>query len=196
MSYSVNWATKVITIPKADTQLVSTSPDVRSLDVTVLWQNLRDIEDDVDGISYVAIVKNTTPVTLAGVTLARQVEVINGYRLMFEDGQYAVNIVGGNSNIGDVVVKNQVSVNTANSAGFIQVSGGGTTDFDDLFNKMLDGSLTFRDAMRIMLSVLSGKVSGAGTGTIRFRDPTDTKDRVVANTDNIGNRASVTVDGS
>ena len=49
--------------------------------------------------------------SLAGVRL----EIINGYTLTFEDGQYAVNIYGGNSNVADVNNKNQVSVNTANS---------------------------------------------------------------------------------
>lgn len=123
MAYSVNWATKVVTIPKADTTLVSSSPDVRSLDVTTLWQNLIDIQDNEVGINFLDIVRNTTPLTVAGITLARVVEIINGYTLTFEDGPWAVNIIGGNSNVADVVNKNQVSVNTSNSAGAV-LSGG------------------------------------------------------------------------
>ena len=52
-------------------------------------------------------------------TLARTVEIINGYTVTFEDGQYAVNLVGANSNVGDVVNVNQVSVRSANSAGLV-----------------------------------------------------------------------------
>ena len=120
MAYSVNRASKVVTIPKADTVLVSSSPDVRSLDVTTLWQTLIDIQDGEEGIPYLDIVKNTPPLTVAGVTLARVVEIINGYTITFENLQYAVNIIGGNSNLADKVNKNQVSVNTGNSAGFTQ----------------------------------------------------------------------------
>lgn len=124
MAYSVNWALKIVTIPKADTELVSSSPDVRRLNVLTLWETLRSIQDDPDGMAYLDIVKNTPPLTVAGVTLGRVVEIINGYTITFEDGTYAVNIYGGNSNVADVNNKNQVSVNTANSAGFIQgVSG-------------------------------------------------------------------------
>jgi hypothetical protein len=43
--------------------------------------------------------------------------MINNYTVTFEDGQYAVNLVGANSNIADVVNVNQVSVRSANSAG-------------------------------------------------------------------------------
>jgi hypothetical protein len=124
MTYSVNWSTKVVTIPKADTVLVSASPDVRSLDLTTLWENIIAIEESSEAISFDTIVRNVAPFTVAGVTLARVVEIINGYKIEFEDGQYAVNILGGNSNISDVIVRNQVSVNTGNSAGLVQVSSG------------------------------------------------------------------------
>ena len=124
MAYSIAWSSKVITIPKADTVLVSSSPDVRSLDVTTLWQTLIDIQDGEEGIPYLDIVKNTPPLTVAGVTLARVVEIINGYTITFENLQYAVNIIGGNSNLADKVNKNQVSVNTGNSAGFVSVTSG------------------------------------------------------------------------
>lgn len=53
---------------------------------------------------------------------------------------------------------------------------------------------TVRDALRVMLSVLAGKVSGAGTGTEVFRSVTDTDNRVTATVDTSGNRTSVTYD--
>jgi hypothetical protein len=61
--------------------------------------------------------RHVAPVSLGGVTLARIIEIINGYTVTFEDGQYAVNLVGANSNVGDVVNVNQVSVRSANSVG-------------------------------------------------------------------------------
>lgn len=55
---------------------------------------------------------------------------------------------------------------------------------------------TLRQTLRLMLSALAGKVSGAGTGTETFRDTNDSKNRIVATTDDDGNRSAVTLDGS
>ena len=60
---------------------------------------------------------HNTTVTVGGAILARVVEIINGYTVTFEDDQYRVNTVGANSNIGEVINVNQVSVSTSNSAG-------------------------------------------------------------------------------
>jgi hypothetical protein len=75
-------------------------------------------------------------VSLGGLTYARVIEIINGYTITFEDGQYAVNLVGANSNVGDCVNVNQVSVRSANSAGltsspaieYASYNGGVTVD--------------------------------------------------------------------
>ena len=58
------------------------------------------------------------------VTRGRVVEIINGYTVTFEDGQYAVNLTGANSNISDVANVNQVSIRAANSAGLVLVETG------------------------------------------------------------------------
>jgi len=44
--------------------------------------------------------------------------------------------------------------------------------------------------------VLAGKTSGFGTGTVYFRDLGDSKNRIEAAVDGIGNRSSVTTDVS
>lgn len=43
--------------------------------------------------------------------------IVNDYQVEFEDGQYAVNLVGSNNNIADIAVVNQVQIRSANSAG-------------------------------------------------------------------------------
>ncbi len=53
---------------------------------------------------------------------------------------------------------------------------------------------TFRQACRVVLAVLAGKVSGAATTTATIRDVTDVKNRVVATVDANGNRSAVTYD--
>jgi hypothetical protein len=59
-------------------------------------------------------------ISVGAFELARVIEIVNDYTITFEDGQYAVNLLGANSNIADRVNVNQVSVRSANSAGLIQ----------------------------------------------------------------------------
>ena len=55
---------------------------------------------------------------------------------------------------------------------------------------------TLRQAFRLMLASLAGKLSGAAGTTVTIRDTNDTKDRVVATVDSSGNRSAVTLDAS
>jgi hypothetical protein len=66
---------------------------------------------------YPAIFNHNPAVSVGGVTLAKVIEIINGYTITFEDGKYAVNLTGANSNVGDKINVNQVSVRSSNSAG-------------------------------------------------------------------------------
>jgi len=108
--------------------LVQTSPfEVRSLDINAFRLALKSLEDDADGMAYPSTHNHNTEVVLSGITYARVVELINDFTVTFEDGQYAVNLTGANSNIPDKVNLNQVSVRAANSAGLVVGSGGGST---------------------------------------------------------------------
>jgi len=198
MAYSINWATKVITIPKADTVLVSSSPDVRSLDISTLWATLISIEDSEEAISFPTIVRNTAPLTVAGLTLARVIEIINGYTITFEDGLYAVNIIGGNCNLADVVNKNMVSVNTSNSAGLVQVTGDTASNIAvAVMASLIETGMSLKDCMRYISAATAGKISGAAGTTIVIRSAySDTKDRIIATVDADGNRTAITYDNS
>lgn len=55
---------------------------------------------------------------------------------------------------------------------------------------------TLRQALRIMLSALGGKLAGAATTTVTTRDMADTKNRISATVDASGNRSAVTLDPS
>lgn len=118
MAITVNWPTKVINIPKADMTLVQTSPfEIRALDIDEFRLRLKDLEDDEEGQPWPTTHNHNTAITVGGVTLARVVEIINGYTVTFENGSYAVNLIGANSNIADVTNLNSVQVRAANSAG-------------------------------------------------------------------------------
>jgi len=66
---------------------------------------------------------------------------------------------------------------------------------DAVWAVAIDGGLDAQQATRIMLAALAGKVSGAGTTTITFRDAGDARDAIVATVDADGNRGTVTLDG-
>jgi len=120
MAIAVNWATKVIYVPKVDTVLIQASPiEIRELDLNTFRLALKNLEDDEEGMPFLDTHQHAAPVTVGGVELARVVEIINGYTITFEDGQYAVNLIGANSNVGDNVNVNQVSIRSGNSAGLV-----------------------------------------------------------------------------
>jgi hypothetical protein len=120
MAISVTWGTKTINVPKDDLLLVQAAPtEIRQLDLNQFRLALKDLEDSEEGMPFLDTHRHVQPIDVGGVTLARVIEIINGYTVTFEDGQYAVNLVGANSNVGDVVNVNQVSVRSGNSAGLV-----------------------------------------------------------------------------
>lgn len=70
----------------------------------------------------------------------------------------------------------------ANAAGLLDLAAG------------VEAGLTLREALRGMVAALLGKVSGADTTEISFRDQADTKDRIVATVTADGNRTAITKD--
>ena len=123
MATTINWATKEINISRAGLTLVQSVPnEIRELNLNSFRLDLKDLEDDEEGMAFIRTHNHNTEVLLGGIVYARIVEIINGYTVTFEDGQYAVNLVGANSNVGDVVNLNQVSIRSANAAGLISNS--------------------------------------------------------------------------
>jgi hypothetical protein len=123
MAITITWSTKVINVPKADLTLIQSFPtEIRELDLNGFRLTLKALEASEEGMSYLDSHQHNPPVTVGGVELARVVEIINGYTVTFEDDQYAVNLVGANSNVADVVNVNQVSVRSGNSAGLVTSS--------------------------------------------------------------------------
>ena len=59
----------------------------------------------------------------------------------------------------------------------------------------IETGLTPRQALRLALAALAGKLSGAATATVTIRDAVaDSKDRIVATVDADGNRTAITYD--
>lgn len=86
---------------------------------------------------------------------------------------------------------------------FMDAAAGGPTPLSPeglalslLDNNDIEDNFSMRESLRLIMSSLAGKVSGAGTATITIRDVNDTKDRIVATVDTNGNRTAVTKDVS
>jgi len=122
MAITIDRLTNVIFVPRADMTLIQSTPtEIRQLDLNAFRLELRDIGDSEEGVIFDSTHNHNTTLTVGGVTLARSIEILEPYTITFEDGQYAVNLVGANSNVGDRVNVNQVSVRSANSAGLVDL---------------------------------------------------------------------------
>ena len=128
MAITVDYATKIINVPKTFLSLVSGT--LYELDTEAFRQALMDIQDSEEGMWADTMFVHNTEVTVAGTTFARTIEIINGYSVVFEAGVYSVRLAGSNNNIFDVesgiLVQNTVQVIDQNSAGLIVTSAGGT----------------------------------------------------------------------
>lgn len=125
MPVTVTWGTKIINVPQD--YLDDLGGDVYELDTNQMRLDLKALEDNEEGISHLDTHSHNTTVTVGGVTLARVFQIINGYTVTFEDGQYAVELAGTNNNIPDVSNVNQVSIRSFNSAGMIETGTSGLT---------------------------------------------------------------------
>lgn len=89
---------------------------------------------------------------------------------------------------------------TSARAGYLDLLNSGiplsAAAVDAILDEVIEGSLTLRQGLRLMLASLTGKATGGGTSTVSFRDLADTKNRVVMTTDANGNRTAVTRDAT
>jgi hypothetical protein len=133
VAITIDWATKIISVPQSD--LILISGNKYYLDVDTFRLALKDLEDSEEGMAFPMTHNHNSVVVLSGVSYARVVEIINGYTVSFEDTgtPYSVRLQGANNNIFDVtnVIAN-VSVIVTNSAGLIETGGGSSNPWSAL----------------------------------------------------------------
>lgn len=123
MAITVDWANAIINVPRDDMPLVQSTPtEIRELNLNDFRLTLKALESSLEGMGFQKMLDHYTAIQVGGVELAHVLILLAPYTVTFEDGQYAVNLVGANSNVGDRVNVNQVSVRSANSAGLAQTS--------------------------------------------------------------------------
>jgi hypothetical protein len=162
---SINWLTKVIFVPKTELNLIQLPPNEEwELDANFFRLELKNLEDSEEGMVYLDTHRHNTEVVLGGITYARTIEIINGYTIEFEDGQYSVNIVGANTNIVDVVNLNQVSLRSNNSAGLIQsgINGGSGPSATQIAQEVWDRL----SSLHVDPATMGGLLNTIGTRTL------------------------------
>lgn len=95
--------------------------------------------------------------------------------------------VGGNV-VGTVGTVNALAANSVNASALAADA------VDEIWDEVMEGTVTARQSMRLANTANGAKLSGAATTTVVIRDVSDTKDRVTATVDADGNRTAVTLD--
>lgn len=123
MAYTVNWNTKVISIPLGDLTLISGVN--YSLDALDFWIEVRRLEaSPVDGLWAKQALDYVNSQLLSGITYVPIVKLINGYTWDIASSNINVSIIGANSNLLDFYTPaNGISVLANNSAGNQITSG-------------------------------------------------------------------------
>ena len=105
MTLSIDWINSRVVIPKAHLTLVTASPEVYALDMDEFRLELKAIEASEEGMPFVDIHKHTAQSTLAGITYARFVEIINGFEVYVDADPPAFQLLllGANNNLQDKV---------------------------------------------------------------------------------------------
>lgn len=62
---------------------------------------------------------------------------------------------------------------------------------DEILDDPVEGAITLRQAIRLILAAVAAKLSGAASTTVTIRDVNDTANRIVATVDADGNRTAV-----
>jgi len=146
MAVTIAWGTRVINVPIASLGFVSTG--IYKLSIDTFRLALKALEESEEGMCFPDTHRHNTEVSVAGITLARVIEIINNYTVTFEDGQYLVTLYGANSNIPDVVNFNQVSVRAVTTAGLIGTNFG-TTEQEKLMS-LPETTLTSEQNIKLM----------------------------------------------
>lgn len=141
MAISIDWNTKIISVPQSDLTFISGT--LYELDTDWFRLELKAIEASTEGMPFDDTHRHSTAVSVAGTTFFRIIEIINGYSVQFTpDAQWTVRLTGSNNNIFDVengiLVQNQVQVIASNSAGNIVVETG-TSGLTSAESSKLDG---------------------------------------------------------
>lgn len=176
MAISIDFATKIITVPQADCILVSGNL-YRLPTKTVFRAQVIALAAAEEGVVFPPPIDHNADYTVFGVTYAPKVEVINGYSVTFTpDTAWSVLLEESNNNIADIEAgilnPNNVTVIPNNSGGLILASIGTSELVEDY---PVDGqsSATVAQLLYSINQMLSEFARTGTTVSIKKRDGTE-----------------------
>jgi hypothetical protein len=124
VAFTVNWLTKLVTVPLADLTLVSGIN--YTMDVDAAHDELRRLEwEFTDGLWAAQIIEYIDSQLLSGIVYSPIVKMVNGYTWEIDASNINVALVGANTNLLDTYIPSMsVSILVNNSGGKI-VTGSG-----------------------------------------------------------------------
>ena len=142
MAVSIDESTKRITITQD--YLTPVTGTLYELNTETFRTDMNALMDSERYMWMDDYARRNAPVSVAGVTLAQSIEIINGYSVEFDDspGAYSVRLAGSNNNLFDIqngiLVQNLVQVIPTNSAGLVEVNTGANVDTDKVIQVVED----------------------------------------------------------
>lgn len=142
-----------------------------------------DITATAAGLADLGATLTGAGVVVAGNTALMDIEAtIRGYGDLTPEGLRDA--------VWNAILANYPDVGTAGNT-LANAGAGGNP-----WSAIIEDGMTAEEVLRVIASVLAGKVSGAGTGTETFVGLDGTTNRVVSTVDVDGNRSNVVVDGT
>lgn len=181
-----------------------------SLGVRDLWSRWADWHALSDNSKFLPAMTNVGGNDIdagAGTKIPIYAFLLNGWRIRPQEASHTLNVSdgvllvdGGGDPFVNTLGSYVVRINYQQPVQAISFStdggGGGSLTAAQVWEHIIEGALSAEDIVRVLLGVMAGRVTGAGTGVERFRDQANTKDRVVSTVDVDGNRTSVVLDAT
>lgn len=187
---NVSWnATALAAInAEVDTALntaIPGSPTANSMN-----ERMAAVDDAVAHADYglAHLVRSTTPANTLDIDATGVIEGVNVVGTVNSIGAFNANIIyfQDEYSLEDHIIAIETGTGVMLQADAI----------DAFSDDVIEGTLTRRQAERIILAALAGKSSGGGTATIKFRNLADDGDRITATVDGSGNRTAITISGA
>lgn len=175
--------TSIITTQKVDVDTIKTNPVVNAGTIT---------------FPTTATLASTTNITAGTITTVGTLTTYTGNIPQTGDSFARIGATGsGLTSLAPSATALSTAVWTSARAGYldnINNSALATLTIAAIIGTAVDGTITMAQSFKISNAAAGSKASGLGTVTAVFRNPDDSKDRITATVDAVGNRTAVTYD--
>ena len=173
-------------------------------DAVSLAEVIRAIHADVTGLNGSAMIgtngANTTVPDAAGIaaTPAEVATALTTYDAPTEAEMNTAHALLATVAKQDVIdgIVDAILLDTGTDGVILKAAGLNADAVDKIIDEVIEGSITLRQLLRIVLAALAGKTTGGGTTTVNFRNIADNLNRIIATVDADGNRSAITLDGT